>query len=139
MMIVMDRQVSVAQVARVTAFLGQMGCQAQISRDKAQTAIGVIDDVRPFDQSRIEGMDGVRDTLSNQGPFKRASRDFQPQDTLEPVSLAAAAPGADGLLVEVCDSLETALFDGAQSLCPERFRSLVERLRPVAEAVGRAL
>ena len=81
MMIVMDRQATVAQVARVTAFLEQMGCQAQISRDEDQTVIGVIGNVRPFDQAQIEGMEGVVRTLATLAPFKRASRDFHPQDT----------------------------------------------------------
>ena len=81
MMIVMDRQATVAQIAHVTAFLEQMGCQAQISRDEDQTCIGVIGNVRPFDQAQIEGMEGVVRTLATLAPFKRASRDFHPQDT----------------------------------------------------------
>lgn len=80
-MIVMDRRATVAQIAHVTAFLEQMGCQAQISRDEDQTAIGVIGDVRPFDQVQIEEMDGVSHTSATLVPFKRASRDFHPQNT----------------------------------------------------------
>ena len=81
MMIVMDRQATVAQVAHVTAFLEQTGCQAQISRDEDQMVIGAIGNVRPFDQAQIEGMEGVVRTLATLAPFKRASRDFHPQDT----------------------------------------------------------
>lgn len=58
---------------------------------------------------------------------------------VEPVSLAAVAAGADGLMIEVHPRPEEALSDGAQSLKPERFSELMYRLRPVAEAVGRAL
>jgi 3-deoxy-7-phosphoheptulonate synthase len=55
------------------------------------------------------------------------------------VSRAAIAAGADGLIVEVHPDPENALSDGAQSLRPEEFESLMNELRPVAEAVGRTL
>ena len=50
------------------------------------------------------------------------------------LALAAAAAGADGLIVEVHNAPEKALCDGAQSLRPEQFASLVARLRRVREA-----
>jgi 3-deoxy-7-phosphoheptulonate synthase len=56
-----------------------------------------------------------------------------------PLSLAAIAAGADGLIIEVHPHPDKALSDGAQQLRPERFAELVTRARLVAEAVGRAL
>ncbi|MCD6141981.1 3-deoxy-7-phosphoheptulonate synthase [Candidatus Acetothermia bacterium] len=56
-----------------------------------------------------------------------------------PVSKAAIAAGADGLIIEVHPHPEEALSDGAQSLKPARFAALMQELRPVAEAVGRTL
>jgi 3-deoxy-7-phosphoheptulonate synthase len=56
-----------------------------------------------------------------------------------PMSLAAIAAGADGLLIEVHPSPEHALSDGPQQLRPSTFAHLMESLRPVAEAVGRTL
>jgi 3-deoxy-7-phosphoheptulonate synthase len=56
-----------------------------------------------------------------------------------PMALAAVAAGADGLLIEVHPSPETALSDGPQQLRPERFAELMTALRAVAEAVGRTL
>lgn len=56
-----------------------------------------------------------------------------------PVSKAAIAAGADGLLIEVHPHPEEALSDGAQSLKPGNFTTLVKELRQVAEAVGRSL
>jgi 3-deoxy-7-phosphoheptulonate synthase len=55
-----------------------------------------------------------------------------------PLSLAAAAAGADGLLVEVHARPEEALSDGAQALRPRELRELMDRLSPVLDAVGRA-
>ena len=54
-----------------------------------------------------------------------------------PMSRAAVAAGADGLLIEVHTNPEEALSDGEQSLKPDVFKKLMEELRPVAAAVGR--
>ena len=54
-----------------------------------------------------------------------------------PVSLAAIAAGADGLIIEVHTHPEKALSDGAQSLYPEQFEELMEKGRRISEAVGR--
>ena len=61
------------------------------------------------------------------------------RDLVTPLSYAAIAAGADGLLVEVHPDPETALSDGDQSLDLDEFRALMEGLRPFAEAAGRSL
>lgn len=58
---------------------------------------------------------------------------------VEPLSLAAVAVGADGLIIEVHNDPKHALSDGQQSLTPEQFSALMGRLRPVAAAIGRDL
>lgn len=55
------------------------------------------------------------------------------------VSKAAIAAGADGLLVEVHTHPEQAVSDGAQSLNPENFQSMMSQLAAVAAAVKREL
>jgi len=55
------------------------------------------------------------------------------------MSKAAIAAGADGLIVEVHPDPEHALTDGAQSITPGGFESLMRDLGPLAEAVGRAM
>ena len=52
---------------------------------------------------------------------------------------AAVAAGADGLMIEVHNRPEAAYSDGAQSLKPKKFQSLMEELRPIAKAVGRTI
>jgi len=52
-----------------------------------------------------------------------------------PLSRAAVAVGADGLIVEVHPRPEEAVSDGMQSLKPEKFYQLMEELRAVASAV----
>lgn len=55
-----------------------------------------------------------------------------------PMALAAVAAGAHGLIVEVHPNPDTAKSDGPQSLTFENFHRLMEQLRAVARAVGRA-
>ncbi len=54
-----------------------------------------------------------------------------------PMSRAAIAAGADGLLIEVHDQPETALSDGPQALLPDMFAQLMNEARLLAPVVGR--
>ena len=54
-----------------------------------------------------------------------------------PISLAAVAAGADGLLIEVHPSPDHALKDGFQSLTFDNFTKLMAMLPGIASAVGR--
>jgi 3-deoxy-7-phosphoheptulonate synthase len=59
------------------------------------------------------------------------------RELVAPLALAAVAAGADGLLIEVHPSPDTALKDGAQSLTFEHFEEFMAQLVPVAASVGR--
>lgn len=56
-----------------------------------------------------------------------------------PLSKAAVAVGADGLIIEVHTSPEDAMSDGAQSLIPSNFSSLMSELKNLAKAAGREI
>jgi 3-deoxy-7-phosphoheptulonate synthase len=56
-----------------------------------------------------------------------------------PMALAGIAAGADGLIIEVHTNPEDALSDGYQSLKPERFRQLMEKIRQIAPVVNRTV
>ena len=58
---------------------------------------------------------------------------------VSPMALAAVAAGAHGLLIEVHPNPDKALSDGPQSLTFENFQKLMEGIRAVAQAVGRAV
>jgi len=51
-----------------------------------------------------------------------------------PLSLAAAAAGADGLIIEVHNDPVNALCDGGQSLTPEQFNEVAEKVFRIREA-----
>ncbi len=53
-----------------------------------------------------------------------------------PMALAAAAAGADGIMVEVHNDPAHALCDGAQSLTPDQFADLTGRIRKLLEVMG---
>jgi 3-deoxy-7-phosphoheptulonate synthase len=55
---------------------------------------------------------------------------------VEPMALAAAACGADGLIIEVHNHPEAALCDGAQSVTPQVFRRIMTRVNKVLDAVA---
>ena len=52
---------------------------------------------------------------------------------------SAVAAGADGLIIEVHSHPEEALSDGAQSLLPSTFATLMNELRLLAKAIGREI
>jgi 3-deoxy-7-phosphoheptulonate synthase len=56
-----------------------------------------------------------------------------------PMSMAAIAAGADGLLIEVHPNPAAAFSDGPQSLTLPNFADLMTRLATIADAVGRSL
>ena len=58
---------------------------------------------------------------------------------MEAVARAGIAAGADGLIIEVHNNPDEALSDGGQSLRPERFATLVQQAKAIAEAIGRSL
>ncbi|UYP45826.1 2-dehydro-3-deoxyphosphooctonate aldolase [Candidatus Lokiarchaeum ossiferum] len=55
------------------------------------------------------------------------------RDLIIPVSKAAIASNADGILVEVHNNPDLAMCDGAQSLPPEMFADLIENIKPILE------
>ncbi len=110
MIVVMKQGATRAQIVNVTARIEQLGCQAHISKGKERTIVGIIGNGRPLDLEPIERMDGVERTMPVSRPFKLASREFHPQDTV--VSVNGVTIGDRQLVVmagpcavEDCDQL----------------------------------
>ncbi|HZY10440.1 MAG TPA: 3-deoxy-7-phosphoheptulonate synthase [Bacteroidota bacterium] len=61
------------------------------------------------------------------------------QDFVIPMSRAAIAAGADGLMIEVHPNPSEAFSDGEQSLTPSLFEKLMNEIRSIAVAVGRSV
>jgi 3-deoxy-7-phosphoheptulonate synthase len=61
------------------------------------------------------------------------------RNKVTPLSRAAVAVGADGLIVEVHNQPDKALSDGMQSLYPEQFEELMAQVRQIAAVLGRTI
>jgi 3-deoxy-7-phosphoheptulonate synthase len=59
------------------------------------------------------------------------------RDHVIPMARAAVAAGADGIMIEVHTSPDTALSDGAQTLYPAQFSQLMREVRVIADVIGR--
>jgi len=60
-------------------------------------------------------------------------------DKVKPMALAAIASGADGIMIEVHNHPEAALSDGYQSLTPQNFKSLLEKVKQLAPIVDKKI
>ncbi len=56
-----------------------------------------------------------------------------------PMSRAAVAAGADGLIIEVHHKPEEALSDGPESIYPEQFETLMKEISGIAQVIGRSV
>ncbi|MBN1291634.1 MAG: 3-deoxy-7-phosphoheptulonate synthase [Candidatus Latescibacteria bacterium] len=61
------------------------------------------------------------------------------RELVTPMSRAAIAAGADGLIIEVHDHPEEAFSDGPQSLKPDQFRECLKEMAKIAAAMGRTV
>jgi len=61
------------------------------------------------------------------------------RNKVTPLSRAAVAVGADGLIIEVHHNPDRALSDGVQSLFPEQFDNLMAEVREIAKVLKRTV
>jgi len=97
MIIVMKQGATQAEITNVTARIEQWGCQAHISEGEERTIIGIIGNGRPLDRAPIERLAGVERTVPILRPFKLASRDFHPLDTV--IDLNGISIGGERIIV----------------------------------------
>ena len=86
MIVVMRNGASREQIEGVVDRIGELGFQAHLSAGAEQTIIGVIGDERPVNEGVFRIMSGVEKVVRILKPFKLASRDFHPQDTVVPIN-----------------------------------------------------
>ena len=59
------------------------------------------------------------------------------RDKVIPMARAAVAADADGLMIEVHNNPEAAMFDGPHALLPDQFNEWMDQVRKIAEVIGR--
>ena len=115
---------------------GTMGMGiAQVFAEAGKTVI-----VRDIAEEFIQRGEGVlkknMEKKVSKGKISEADKDAVLSRVSYSLELAAAAAGADGLIIEVHNDPAHALCDGPQSLTPEAFDGLmkkVEAIRPYAD------
>ncbi|EOR27827.1 MULTISPECIES: 3-deoxy-7-phosphoheptulonate synthase [Clostridium] len=58
---------------------------------------------------------------------------------VEPLAKAAVSAGADGLIIEVHNNPQCALSDGQQSIKPESFKNMMNKVKVLAEMEGKKI
>ena len=86
MIIVMKMNATETDVQRVADRVIELGLRTHLSQGEERTIIGVIGDDRPVNREMFERMEGVEKVLRVLPPFKLASRDFKPDDTVIPLN-----------------------------------------------------
>ncbi|HZQ10757.1 MAG TPA: hypothetical protein VFD70_29535, partial [Anaerolineae bacterium] len=82
MVIVMKHHASDDEIKRVVSHIEELGFKAHLSSGEERTIIGVIGDERALEPENFEMLDGVERAMRVLHPFKLASRDFHPEDSI---------------------------------------------------------
>jgi 3-deoxy-7-phosphoheptulonate synthase len=82
MVIIMKLGASAHDIGDVVKHIETIGMKAHLSQGEERTIIGVVGDERPLDPAGFELMTGVERVVPILRPYKLASRDFKPSDTI---------------------------------------------------------
>lgn len=95
--IVMKHGASQAQVEHVVSKIEELGYKSHLSHGEERTIIGVIGDDRPIDSGKFEPIQGVEKILPVLKPFKIASREMHPLDSL--VKIDGLTVGGNAIVI----------------------------------------
>ncbi len=125
MMIIMKAEASPEEIGQVVANIETNGLQAHLSHGEERTIIGVVGDIRSVRQEQFLHLPGVDRIVPISRPYKIASREFIPKDSVFPID--GVPIGGEGIV----------LIAGP---CSVESRSLlIETAQAVKEAGGHAL
>ena len=97
MIVVMKTGCSQDEISHVTKRIEDIGLKAHISKGTEHTVIGVLGKVFPELRDTLELLPGVDQVIPVSKPYKLASREFHPQDTI--VKLNGVAIGGNEIVV----------------------------------------
>jgi 3-deoxy-7-phosphoheptulonate synthase len=102
MIIVMRRGTSQEQVQSIVDRVKELGFQAHLSVGEERTIIGVIGDERYLNENLFVLMNGVEKVVRILSPYKLASREFHPEDTVIPINGTAIGGNQVTLIAGPC-------------------------------------
>lgn len=97
MIVIMEKRATPEQIEHVVARVEELGFRAHLSTGEERTIIGVIGDERPLSTEVLEALDGVERVVPVLQPFKLASRDFKPDNSV--IRIGDAKVGGDEIVV----------------------------------------
>ena len=97
MIVVMKKNATERQIAKVVGKIRDNGLKAHISKGKILTIIGIIGDERKVPESQIRAMEGVEKIMPVLSPYKLVSRDFHPHNRI--ISVDGVRIGSDDVVV----------------------------------------
>jgi len=86
MIVVMRMGATEEEIQSVIVHIESLGFRAHPIHGEERTVVGLIGDERPLSPNGLQLLDGVEKVLPVLQPFKLASRDFYPEDSVIPVN-----------------------------------------------------
>ena len=121
MIVVMNQAATLKQIGDVIQWLDERSVAYHVSRGEERTVIGLLGQTAQISREALLDFPGVDDVLRISKPFKMASRDFHPEDTVVRVNgFGIGAKGSFFLIAGPCSiesrehALEVAEFVHAQ-------------------------
>ena len=103
MVVVMDERATLGEISRVLKTAEELGLTPHITRDGQRTSVGVVaDPAATVDREAFETLPGVAEITGLTKPFKLASREFNPADSVVYVRDAAIGGARLAIIAGPC-------------------------------------
>ena len=99
MIVIMSANSTQEDVDRVQRHLGERGLRGQLNQGVERTVIGVLGEVYPELQNELELMGGVSEAVRISKPYKLASREFTPNDSVIKIGASGVSVGGGSFVV----------------------------------------
>lgn len=108
MILKLRKNTTEAELEALIAEIRRLDCDVQVNRGTIDIVIGILGDVTKIDDKMIEQMEVVDSISRISAPYKLASREFHPQDTVVKIGDNAIGDGSLAIIAGPC-SVETEL------------------------------
>ncbi|MBA2226186.1 3-deoxy-7-phosphoheptulonate synthase [Thermogemmata fonticola] len=102
MLVVMHRQATAADIERVVEVIRAQGLTPHVLPGTTRTAIGMTGNTAAIDPELFEGLPGVVEAIRVTRPFKLASREMKPDDTVIPLPQGTIGGGSFTVIAGPC-------------------------------------
>src|SRR5206468_9149709 len=110
MLVVMQSHAAASQIAKVVSVIERQGLTAHVMPGATRTAIGITGNTGAVDKSLFEVLPGVEEAIRVTKPYKLASREMKPDDTVIQLSQGTIGPKTFTLVAGPCSVESEALM-----------------------------